>query len=89
MGFHIEPVVYAVRGGEEFKVFGDKYKFVLLIQSFNNIAMISLANGEMPTEDREEFRTALLKMGFKMAIWTRANKKNLLWQLEENKLEVI
>jgi hypothetical protein len=87
MGFHIDPIVFSVRGGSNFKKYGDRYDFVLTMQSFNHLAFITLARGEMPKHDQEMFRKELIRMGFHFALWSRSSGKNLVWDLKSDKFE--
>jgi len=70
---HIEQKanVLVVRGGPDFKKFGDPYEFSMIIEVEGTHVEISALSGKFSTESFSELKKRLKELGFKTASWER------------------
>lgn len=71
---HIESKLLTIRGGDDFKKYGDPYDFCLSLFVDGNDAYIFGLCGKFRWSDYAEIREKLLSMGITKAHWER--KKN-------------
>lgn len=70
---HIElkDHVLVVRGGEEFKEWGDPYEFVCIVEAKGETAYVTALAGKIPQGFLGEITERLMALGFKRARWER------------------
>lgn len=76
MGIHVEPIIFQIRGGEQFVIYGDPYDWACMgIKIDDDTIKIVGAAGKMGMKDvREAIMEIKAKFKFKNVIWER--KKN-------------
>ena len=76
MGIHVEPIIFQIRGGEQFVIYGDPYDWACMgIKIDDDTIKITGASGKMRMKEiREAIETIKEKFNFKNVIWER--KKN-------------
>ena len=70
---HIEAKekVYVVRGGVNFKKFGDPYEFTMIVETHGDTAYITALSGKLGGSFLTEIKKELRALGFKKARWDR------------------
>lgn len=72
---HIEPKLLVVRGGKDFKEYGDPYDFCLSIFVDGDSARIFALHGKFNFKDFADIKKQLLSMGITKAHWERIKNK--------------
>lgn len=79
MGIHVEPIIFQIRGGEQFAIYGDPYAWACMgIKIDDDTIKIVGAAGKMGMKDvREAIEKIKQDFGFKNVMWERLknNKK--------------
>lgn len=69
---HLEPLIFIVRKGPEFKNYGDPYDTVCtLIKIDDKTAMVKGCVGTITRKDIVELKYLAAKYGFEEVIWER------------------
>ena len=68
---HFEPKIYSVRGGVNFKEYGDPYDFCLQVFIDGDSAYIYGLCGKFTHRDYSQIRKHLISIGIKTVHWER------------------